>query len=108
MYRTRCSPKPDSVCQWRRTTKQYVGSGSTSQFAHFTNGFVTHACLQPLAGAEQSAKAMANDDTMTVPDSGAETIQTNILNPPVLLPPIGDNWAVGTERSVFAGPRSRP
>ena len=69
---------------------------------------MTHACLRPLAGAEQSAKAMANDDTMTVPDSGAETIQTNILDPPVRLPSIGDNWAIGTERSVFAEPRSRP
>jgi hypothetical protein len=91
MYTTRCSAKQDSVWQRRRRTKQYVASGCTSQFAHFTNGSVTRACLQPLAVAERSAKAMANNDTMAVPDSGAETIQTNILNPPVLLPSIGDS-----------------
>ena len=74
IYRTGCSPKQDSVCQARRTPRQYAHTGSNSQFAHFRNGCLTHAGLQPLAGAEQSAKAMANNDTMTVPNSGAETI----------------------------------
>ena len=65
---------------------------------HFTicpfHKWVCDACLFAavgLFGAVNEGYGQLNNDTMAVPNSGAETIQTNILDPPVLLPSIGDN-----------------